>query len=70
MPHRNPHVYVRTMVRDRRDPTQWYTLWAVLFIGSISLVVSFAQLALAAVQVAYAIEAVASPPSGQTMGGN
>jgi hypothetical protein len=46
----------RTMIRDKRQPAQWYTLWAVLLIGSLGLILSFLQLAATVVQVVYAVK--------------
>jgi hypothetical protein len=39
---------------DRRDPLQWYTFWAVLWFGGLSVLLSVAQTALAASQLYYA----------------
>lgn len=36
---------------DRRDKRQWYTLWGVLFFGTISFGLGFAQVVLAGVQL-------------------
>jgi len=44
---------VRDLWRDRRNPLQWYTFWAVLWVGGITVVLSILQLVAAAVQVYY-----------------
>ncbi|CAK7234328.1 hypothetical protein SCUCBS95973_008898 [Sporothrix curviconia] len=41
----------RGMLRDHRNPAQWYTLWAVLIMGFISLVLSAAQLGVGIAQL-------------------
>ncbi|KAL4745268.1 hypothetical protein BDW72DRAFT_208347 [Aspergillus terricola var. indicus] len=41
---------VRDLWRDRRNPLQWYTFWAVLCIGGISIILSLLQLAATIVQ--------------------
>lgn len=35
---------LRDLWRDRRNPLQWYTFWAVLLIGGGSLIASILQL--------------------------
>ena len=42
---------LRDLWRDRRNPLQWYTFWAVLVVGGISNIVAILQLAIAIVQV-------------------
>ncbi|KAL3437121.1 hypothetical protein BDV09DRAFT_163825 [Aspergillus tetrazonus] len=46
---------VRDLWRDRRNPLQWYTFWAVLWIGGISIILSLLQLAATIVQTYYAV---------------
>ncbi|KXH65593.1 hypothetical protein CSAL01_03235 [Colletotrichum salicis] len=38
--------------RDRRNPLQWYTFWAVLWVGGAGIVLAIIQTVLAGVQVA------------------
>jgi hypothetical protein len=47
---------------DRRDPLQWYTFWAVFWIGGLSLLLSVVQAGLAAAQVWLALH----PPAPGT----
>ncbi|KAF1961987.1 hypothetical protein CC80DRAFT_589442 [Byssothecium circinans] len=49
---------VRDLWRDRRNPLQWYTFWAVLWIGGITIVLSLLQLL---ASLAQAIIAARSP---------
>jgi hypothetical protein len=49
---------VLSVWRDRRDLTRWYTLWAVLIIGGISVVLGIIQLFLSAAQVGIAAESL------------
>ncbi|KAJ9490273.1 hypothetical protein VN97_g2978 [Penicillium thymicola] len=44
---------IRDLWRDRRNPLQWYTFWAVLWVGGISIFLSIFQLAAAIVQAYY-----------------
>jgi hypothetical protein len=41
--------------RDRRNPLQWYTFWAVLIVGGISITLSILQLLVGIAQLAIAI---------------
>jgi hypothetical protein len=36
--------------RDKRDSLQWYTFWAVVFLGCFGAIVAFLQLGLSAIQ--------------------
>lgn len=45
------------MIRDKRDPARWYTLWVVLLVGGLSIVLSALQLVVGCVQLAYAVKA-------------
>ncbi|KAI3551736.1 hypothetical protein CABS01_04533 [Colletotrichum abscissum] len=38
--------------RDRRNPLQWYTFWAVLWVGGAGIILDIIQTILAGVQVA------------------
>ncbi|KAK1471448.1 hypothetical protein CCUS01_05930 [Colletotrichum cuscutae] len=38
--------------RDRRNPLQWYTFWAVLWVGGAGIILAIIQTILAGVQVA------------------
>jgi len=40
---------LRDLWRDRRNPLQWYTFWAVLVIGGLSIIVAILQLVVAIV---------------------
>ncbi|KAL8861044.1 MAG: hypothetical protein Q9178_002557 [Gyalolechia marmorata] len=42
---------LRDLWRDRRNPLQWYTFWAVLIFGSASLLLAFLQLCVATAQL-------------------
>lgn len=44
---------LRTLYYDRRNVLQFYTFWAVLVVGGISILLSLAQTVLTAVQVGY-----------------
>jgi hypothetical protein len=41
--------------KDKRNPVQWYTFWAVVWIGGFGIVLGLVQTGLAAAQVYYAI---------------
>jgi hypothetical protein len=47
--------------RDRRNPLQWYTFWAVLVVGGVSILLSFLQLVVSVAQLVVAIKT--APPS-------
>jgi hypothetical protein len=42
---------LRDLWRDRRNPLQWYTFWAVLVIGGLSIILAILQLVAAIVAV-------------------
>lgn len=42
---------LRDLWRDRRNPLQWYTFWAVLIVGSLSLLLTLLQLIVAIAQL-------------------
>ena len=42
---------LRDLWRDRRNPLQWYTFWAVLIVGSLSLLLTLLQLIVALAQL-------------------
>ncbi|KAJ3578369.1 hypothetical protein NPX13_g2193 [Xylaria arbuscula] len=42
---------LRDLWRDRRSPLQWYTFWAVLLVGGLSILLAILQLVAAIVQV-------------------
>ena len=46
----------RKMIKDKRDPVRWYTLWAVLLVGGLSVIVGIMQLALSCAQLVYAVD--------------
>ena len=39
------------MWRDRRNPAQWYTFWAVIILGGCALIIGIIQTVLAGVQI-------------------
>lgn len=49
---------VKTMIRDKRDLAQWYTLWAVLLVGGLSVLLSIPQLGVAIAQLVVAVKAL------------
>ena len=50
----------RDLWRDRRNPLQWYTFWAVLIIGGLGIILSAVQVGVATAQLILAIQ-VAHP---------
>lgn len=46
---------VRDLWRDRRNPLQWYTFWAVLWIGGLTSALAMLQLVVGVVQIAVTI---------------
>lgn len=44
---------LRDLWHDRRNPLQWYTFWAVLVVGGLSLVLAVLQLIVGILQVVY-----------------
>lgn len=44
---------IRDLWRDRRNPLQWYTFWAVLWVGGITIVLALLQLAAGIIQTYY-----------------
>jgi len=44
----------RDLWRDRRNPLQWYTFWAVIWVGSISIILGTLQLGVSIAQLYYA----------------
>lgn len=51
---------MRDLWRDRRNPLQWYTFWAVVWIGGIGILIAFLNLVVAGGQLGVAIKAL--PP--------
>ena len=47
----------REMWRDKRDTSNWYTFWAVIFIGGLGLLFAAVQTAVGIAQLAYAVKA-------------
>ena len=39
---------------DRRNPLQWYTFWAVIWVGGITIILGFLQVGVAAGQLYFA----------------
>jgi hypothetical protein len=54
----------RKMIRDKRDPSRWYTLWVVLLVGGLSVVLSAMQLVVSCAQLAYAVKDGPPPAVG------
>lgn len=46
---------VRDMWHDRRNPLQWYTFWAVLWVGGASILLGVLQLLVASAQLYFSI---------------
>ncbi|KAI4681755.1 uncharacterized protein J4E84_007350 [Alternaria hordeiaustralica] len=44
----------RDLWRDRRNPLQWYTFWAVIWVGGITIVLAVLQLAVGIAQLYFA----------------
>ncbi|OAG13534.1 hypothetical protein CC77DRAFT_665479 [Alternaria alternata] len=44
----------RKMIKDKRDPVRWYTLWAVLLVGGLGVIIGIMQVALSCAQLATA----------------
>lgn len=44
---------IRDLWRDRRNPLQWYTFWAVVWVGGITIVLGALQLVAAVIQAYY-----------------
>lgn len=42
---------LRDLWRDRRNPLQWYTFWAVLVVGGLSIILATLQLIVAVIDV-------------------
>jgi hypothetical protein len=42
---------LRDLWRDRRNPLQWYTFWAVLIVGGASIIIGLLQLVVAIVAI-------------------
>ena len=51
---------LRDLWRDRRNPLQWYTFWAVLVVGGVSILLSFLQLVASVAQLAVAVKTAPS----------
>lgn len=55
--------------RDRRDSLQWYTFWAVVFLGCFGAVMAFLQLGLGAVQTWATVAAMTTSSGPRGTGG-
>lgn len=53
---RQQPVRVRDLWRDRRNVTQWYTFWAVLVVGGLTIVLGILQLLVASMALAYQVK--------------
>lgn len=47
---------IQDLWRDRRNPLQWYTFWAVLIVGGLSVLLALFQLAVGVAQLVVAIK--------------
>ena len=47
---------LRDLWRDRRNPLQWYTFWAVLVVGGLSILLGFLQLGVTIAQLVVAMK--------------
>lgn len=45
----------RDLWRDRRNPLQWYTFWAVVWVGGTAIIIGIVQIVLAAGQLYFAV---------------
>ncbi|KAK4039377.1 hypothetical protein C8A01DRAFT_47166 [Parachaetomium inaequale] len=55
---------MRDLWRDRRNPLQWYTFWAVFLVGGVSILLSVLQLVVGVSQLYFAIRSLdSSAPS-------
>ncbi|KAI9679565.1 MAG: hypothetical protein M1817_005587 [Caeruleum heppii] len=57
MQSQNPGT-MKALWRDRRNPLQWYTFWAVFFVGGLSVILATLQVGLSAAQLYYTIKYV------------
>lgn len=48
---------VRDLWRDRRNPLQWYTFWAVLWVGGVSIVLAVLQVLVGVAQIYLTVRA-------------
>lgn len=48
--HKEPRTFSQ-LWKDKRNTHQWYTFWAIIFYGSLGLVIALAQLAVAIIQL-------------------
>jgi hypothetical protein len=48
---------LRDFWRDRRNPLQWYTFWAVVIVGPITIILSLLQIAVAVAQLGFSTKA-------------
>jgi hypothetical protein len=53
---------LRDLWRDRRNPLQWYTFWAVLLIGGLTILLAILQLVVGVIQVVI----IYDPPSANS----
>jgi hypothetical protein len=51
---------ISSLWEDRRDMLRWYTFWAVIILGVLSLVIALVQTGIGAAQVELAIEGLKS----------
>ena len=47
---------ITALYRDRRDSYKWWTLWAVIWVGGLSLLFSFLQTVIACVSLHYTMK--------------
>lgn len=48
--HKEPRSFSQ-LWKDKRNTHQWYTFWAIIFYGTLGLVIALAQLAVAVIQL-------------------
>lgn len=48
--HKEPRTFSQ-LWKDKRNTHQWYTFWAIIFYGTLGLVIALAQLAVAVIQL-------------------
>jgi len=47
---------LRALYYDQRDSQQWWTFWAVIWIGGLGVLLSFVQTILTAIQTVYSVK--------------
>lgn len=52
---------LRELWRDKRDSLQWYTFWAVVFLGCVGIFMGIIQIAVGALQAWASMKALQMP---------